>query len=71
MLALEPDLPDLSEQPTDRSAKLVGVASVQPVQDSSAEFGERAVQLIVERVIAQVRDRLANPEAYYGHGWRA
>ncbi len=70
-LALTPGVTDLSRLPADRSAKLVGVASVEPVQDASAEFGEKAVRLIVERATAQVKDRLENPEAYRGHGWRA
>jgi len=71
MLALEPDLPDLDLLPADRSANLVGVHTTEPVQDASAEFGEQAIKLMVERVTAQVRDRLDNAEAYYSHGWRA
>ncbi len=69
-LALEPGLVDLSELPKDPAAKLVGVLSPEPTQEASAEFGEQVVQLIVERAVAQVRDRLANPEAYYAHGLR-
>jgi len=71
LLTLEPDLVDLSELPADRSARLVGVITAQPVQNASVEFGEKAVALIVERVLERVNDRLANPQAYRGHGWRA
>jgi creatinine amidohydrolase len=70
LLALAPGLTDLNELPADRSAKLVGVLTHKPVQEASAEYGERAVTLIVERAAAQVKDRLENPQAYYGHGLR-
>lgn len=70
MMALVPGLSDLSELPADGSASLVGVGSRLPVHEASAEYGERAVRLIVERVVAQVRDRLERPETYYGHGLR-
>ena len=36
----------------------------------TAEVGERAVRLIVERATAQVKDRLDNPKDYYEHGLR-
>lgn len=71
LLALDPGLTDLSVLPEDPSAPLVGVATTEPVQDASAEHGERAVKLIVERVVAQVRHRLENLDAYYEHGWKA
>jgi len=70
LMALTPGLTDLNELPTDRNAKLVGVGSVDPVYDSSAEFGEKAVAAIVERVTAQVRKRKKKPDAYHGHGLR-
>jgi creatinine amidohydrolase len=71
LMALLPGLADLSELPPDKSARLVGVLSARPVQESSAEYGEEAIRLLVERITAQVRDRLEHPEAYYNHGWRA
>ena len=52
------------------AAPLVGVGTQRPIQESSAEYGERAVKLLVERVTAQVKDRLEDPQAYYGHGLR-
>jgi len=70
LLALCPGLVDMSELPRDRSVRPVAVLSNEPVQEASAEFGEKAVALIVERAVAQVRDRLENPQAYYGHGLR-
>jgi creatinine amidohydrolase len=69
-LALLPGLADLNELPDDPEAELVGVLSNRPVQDSSADFGERAVAAIVERAMAEVRERLEKPKAYYGHGLR-
>lgn len=70
-LALVPGLTDLSQLPADKSAKLVGIATTEPVQEANAEFGERAVQLMIERVTAQVKGRLDHPEKYYGHGFQA
>jgi creatinine amidohydrolase len=73
MLAMDPDLVDLSEQPEDRSAPVIAVHSYpgKPVQDASAEFGEEAIQLMVKRVNEQVKHRLEHPDEYYGHGWKA
>jgi len=64
LMALDPDLVDLNELPDEP----VGVMSHEPVNQSSAEFGEKAIRLIVERVNAQVKDRLDNYEKYVGHG---
>lgn len=71
MMALEPGLTDMSELPSDRKEPLVGVHTSRPVQEASAEFGEKAVRLMVERILVQVRDRLHDKAAYSGHGWRA
>ncbi len=68
MLALLPDLVELSNLPTDRPP--VGVISVEPVSAASAEFGRKAADRIVQRVVCEVSDRLARPEAYYDHGVR-
>lgn len=70
MMALLPGTTDLSQQPSDPAAKLVGVLSKRPLQEASAEFGERAVKLMVERITANVRRRLEEPQKYYGHGLR-
>ncbi len=71
MLALEPGMTDMSELPADPSTPLVGIHTSKPVQQASAEYGHKAIQLLVDRVLAQVRDRLNNKEAYCGHGRRA
>ncbi len=68
MLALAPELVDMTRLPTDPNAPLVGVGSARPVQEASAEFGEQAIAVLVERVVEQVRDRLENPHKYRGHG---
>ncbi len=70
LLALLPGMSDMNELPKDKSAKLVGVITSQPVQNATAEYGEKAVALIVQRVVSQVTDRLKNPQNYYGHGVR-
>jgi creatinine amidohydrolase/Fe(II)-dependent formamide hydrolase-like protein len=70
LLALEPELVDVTRIPPDRTKPPVGIVTNQPVQDSSAEIGEKAIRLIVERVGAQVADRLKHPGQYYMHGWR-
>lgn len=69
MLALEPDLVDMTKLPPVGEPALA-VLSDRPVQEANAEFGEQAVQLIVERVTREVRARLENPAAYLGHGLR-
>ncbi len=68
LMALDPGLVDLSELPANESDPLIGVATHEPVQQSSAEFGEKAVRLIVERVVEQVTARVNEPEKYYPHG---
>jgi creatinine amidohydrolase len=70
MLALVPGLSDLNELPADPQQRPVSVITSRPIRESSAEYGEKAVQMIVERATRQVLDRLKNPQAYYGHGLR-
>ncbi len=67
-LALFPDLVEKGELPADPTATLVGVHTARPVQEASADYGERAVRLIVERAVKQVEDRLRHPQKYYPHG---
>lgn len=70
MLALVPGLTDLNELPADPQQRPVSVITSRPVREASAEYGEKAVALIVERATQRVLDRLHNPQAYYGHGLR-
>jgi creatinine amidohydrolase len=69
-LALIPGLTDLNELPADPAEKPVGVLSARPVREASAEYGQKAAALMVERIVQQVADRLKNPQAYYDHGVR-
>lgn len=69
-LALVPGLSDLNELPKDRNVAPKAILTQQPVQDANAEYGEKAIQLMVDRVVQQVRDRVINPKAYYDHGVR-
>lgn len=70
MLALEPGLVDMTQLPHSKEELPLAVLSNQPVQEANAEFGEHAVQLIVQHVTREVRARLENPGAYMGHGLR-
>jgi hypothetical protein len=64
---VDPGMQDLSMLPADRSAKLIG-ASNNGVQDSSADFGRQATDAIVAEVEKRVREFLAQPGQYQGHG---
>jgi creatinine amidohydrolase len=68
MLALEGDLVDLSELPDDPAEPLVGVGTARPVPEASAEYGNQAIRLIVERVAEQVNLRLHQPDQFRAHG---
>ena len=68
LLALIPGLCDLGELGPNPAARPVGVISSRPVQEASAEYGERAIRLLVQRVTAQVRARLEHHADYYYHG---
>ncbi len=67
MLALEPDLVDMSQLPPTGETPLA-VLTGRPVQEANAEFGEYAVQLVVHHVTREVRARLEDPSVYLGHG---
>lgn len=70
LMALDSEGVDLSVLPEDKNETLLAVETHRPVQEASAEYGEEAIGRIVERVIAQVRDRLENRDAYLAHGVR-
>lgn len=71
MLALEdPSMIDLTTQPDDPHAPLIGVGTRRPIQESNAEFGDQAVKLIVERVTEQVRLRMEHWHEYLPHALR-
>lgn len=70
LMALDPDMVDLSLLPADKEKPLVGVGGARPPHEASAQFGEEAVGHIVARVGRQVLDRLNHPERYRGHGLR-
>jgi len=58
MMALRPDLVDLGRLPPDPDVKLVAVWGRDPRFNASQEYGQRAVSLIVERVVGRVEDLL-------------
>lgn len=59
LMALRPELVDLSRLPADPTQPLVGVNGIDPRGNASQEFGERAVQAIVARIVAHVQTMLA------------
>ncbi len=52
LMALHPELVDLSQLPQGEDAELVGIGGEDPRQ-ASMEFGQRAVEAIIERMVAQ------------------
>ncbi|HOW69370.1 MAG TPA: creatininase family protein [Phycisphaerae bacterium] len=69
MLGICPEVVDMNRLPPG-TEKPTGTLTTRPIQEADAQFGKRAVDLIVQRAIAAVRDRLDNPKAYYAHGLR-
>jgi len=59
MLALRPDLVDLSRLPQGEKEALVGVNGRDPRVHASREFGERGVEAVVRRVGEKVKELLA------------
>jgi len=67
LMYLDPGMQDLSVLPADPAEPLVG-ASNNGVQGSTAEFGRRAVEAIIEKVRARVAEFLDAPDRFRGHG---
>lgn len=61
---------DLSEMDGTPDKMPLGVGGAHHPKDASAEYGEKAAQAIVRKVVAEVKDRLENPGRYMGHGLR-
>ncbi len=62
MLALRPDLVDLSRLPQDRAEKLIGVGGEDP-RDATREFGEEAIQHLIKRMNEKVQQALGSLQA--------
>lgn len=58
MMALRPELVDLSRLPKDPNEKLIGVSGRDPRQYASREYGEQGIAAIIERLEAKVRELL-------------
>jgi creatinine amidohydrolase len=58
LMALRPDCVDMSQLPDEPEVKLVGVGGRDPREHASLEFGQRGVELIVERITARARELL-------------
>jgi len=57
LMALHPELVDLSRLPPEEDAELVGISGEDPRQ-ASMEFGQRAVRAIVERLVGKSKELL-------------
>ncbi|HIE52399.1 MAG TPA: creatininase family protein [Armatimonadetes bacterium] len=62
MMALRPELVDMSRLPEDPQEKLIGVGGIDPRGTASREYGERGVRAIVERVVAKAHELLAEAD---------
>lgn len=62
MMALRPELVDMSRLPDDREEKLIGVGGRDPREFASEEYGEQGVSAIVERIGEKVAE-LTKPYA--------
>ncbi len=59
MMALRPELVDLSRLPEDMDEKLIGVSGRDPRQHASVEFGQRGVEAVVEAITSRAHEMLA------------
>ncbi len=59
LMALRPDLVDMSRLPTDLDQPLIGVGGIDPRKEASAEFGREAVEAVVERMVDRARELVA------------
>jgi creatinine amidohydrolase len=67
MLAIAPETVDLSLLPP-KPATLIGAHGRLDPRDANAEIGKKALKIITERVVAEVKKRLENPDEYRSHG---
>ena len=67
MLALEPQTVDLGTLPP-KGQELIGVGGKMAPQDANADFGREIFEAAAEIAVKEVSHRLANSQAYHGHG---
>jgi len=58
LMALRPELVDLSRLPKDTSVPLIGVGGIDPRTEASPEFGGKAVDEVVGRIVAEAQKLL-------------
>jgi len=58
LMALRPDCVDMSRLPKDKNIPLIGVVGTDPRGTASKEFGESAVKILVDRIVAQAHKLL-------------
>lgn len=58
LMALRPELVDLSSLPQDPSVPLVGVGPIDPRQVASVEFGQTGVNEVVKRIVSKAHQLL-------------
>jgi len=59
MLALRPDCVDMSRLPSE-PAEAIGTFGARPPQQASKEYGERGVELVMERILFKVAEMLVD-----------
>ena len=63
LMALYPDLVDLSLLPKEKDAELIGIMGEDP-RKSNLEFGKRAVDVIIKAMVEKGKDLLQEAETF-------
>ncbi len=58
LISLRPELVDMSRLPSDPNEPLIGVGGIDPRGNASQEYGDRGVELVVERIVAKAHELL-------------
>lgn len=59
MMAMRPELVDMSRLPADLDEPLIGVGGTDPRKEASPEYGEKGVEAVVKAITAGARELLA------------
>jgi len=62
LITLRPDCVDMSRLPEDKNIPLIGIMGTDPRGTASKEFGEHAVSILVDRIIAHIHRLLEQEE---------
>ncbi len=62
MMAMRPELVDMSRLPEDLDEPLIGVGGIDPRREASAEYGAKGVEAVVKAITARTRHLLGSVE---------